>query len=85
MSEDNDEVKTKEEAAQKISDIMKQCSSLLFLAESIAEDWGLEFTFVAPGGKRSKYVSLDASGWQPSDHCEWEESAAYGYDYGWID
>lgn len=51
-------------------------------ASETAEEAELPFTFTNSHGKTETYTP--ASLWEASGSCsEWEESAQYGYDYGW--
>lgn len=49
-------------------------------AVEIAED--LEIVFIYDdSGVKQEYTPR--AHWEPSGSCSWEESAQYGYDYGW--
>lgn len=50
-------------------------------ASETAESAELPFTFTDRDGDTQTYTP--ASIWEASGGCEWEESAQYGYDYGW--
>lgn len=50
-------------------------------ASDVAEQAELPFTFTDSEGKSQTYTP--ASLWESSGGCEWEQSAQYGYDYGW--
>jgi hypothetical protein len=50
-------------------------------AADTAEMLEVPFTFTDVEGKTNTYTP--ASLWEASGGCEWEESAQYGYDYGW--
>lgn len=50
-------------------------------ASETAEEAEVPFTFTDVQGKINTYTP--ASLWEASGGCEWEESAQYGYDYGW--
>ena len=51
-------------------------------ASETAESAELPFTFTERDGSSSTYTP--ASLWEASGSCsEWEQSAQYGYDYGW--
>lgn len=50
------------------------------IAATMAEDLEVEFVYQIDGRER-KYTPQ--AFWEPSGGCEWEESAQYGYDYGW--
>jgi hypothetical protein len=53
-------------------------------ATEIAEQYGLKFVYKGPYDERERtYTSLEASGWNPSTSCEWEQSAQFNVDYGW--
>lgn len=58
--------------------------TLLEVLEEIARDYAEQnevyFTYQREGEAR-QYTP--ESIWQASGGCEWEESAQYGYDYGW--
>ena len=75
-------VTSQQEALALISEWIKNPENLEWAAE-LAEEHDVAFS-VEKDGRTYQYVSLEASGWQPSASCEWEESAQYGYDYGWI-
>lgn len=49
-------------------------------AQELAEECEIPFTYMAEGKERTY---TPASMWEASGGCEWEESAQYGYDYGW--
>lgn len=50
-------------------------------AADLAEQEELPFTYEKADGTTNTYTP--ASLWEASGGCEWEESAQYGYDYGW--
>lgn len=50
-------------------------------ASEVAEGAELPFTFTDSAGTSQTYTP--ASLWEASGGCEWEQSAQYGYDYGW--
>lgn len=51
-------------------------------ASDIAEQAELPFTYTDGSGRHQTYTP--ASLWEASGSCsEWEQSAQYGYDYGW--
>ena len=50
-------------------------------AAELAESLEIEFVYVRADGTERKYTPQ--AFWEPSGGCEWEESAQYGYDYGW--
>lgn len=50
-------------------------------ASDTAEGEGLPFTFTDRDGDTNTYSP--AALWESSGGCEWEQSAQYGYDYGW--
>lgn len=51
-------------------------------ASEVAEGAELPFTYTNVGGRTQTYSP--ASLWEASGSCsEWEQSAQYGYDYGW--
>lgn len=50
-------------------------------AADLAESLDIEFVYVRADGTERKYTPQAL--WEPSGGCEWEESAQYGYDYGW--
>lgn len=50
-------------------------------AADLAERLEIEFVYVRADGTERKYTPQ--AFWEPSGGCEWEESAQYGYDYGW--
>lgn len=51
-------------------------------ASEIAEETELPFTYTNRDGEAQTYTP--ASLWEASGSCsEWEQSAQYGYDYGW--
>lgn len=50
-------------------------------AADTAEQLEVPFTYTDVDGKTQTFTP--ASMWEASGGCEWEESAQYGYDYGW--
>ncbi|WCO82030.1 hypothetical protein vBPpSSYP_48 [Pseudomonas phage vB_PpS_SYP] len=50
-------------------------------AADIAEDLEVLFVYTRGDGKVNTYSP--ASMWESSSGCEWEQSAEYGYHYGW--
>ena len=50
-------------------------------AADLAESLEIEFVYVRADGTERKYTPQ--AFWEPSGGCSWEESAQYGYDYGW--
>lgn len=50
-------------------------------ARDISEDLEVLFVYTQVSGKTRTYTP--ASLWESSGGCEWEESAQWGYDYGW--
>ena len=61
--------------AEKLEDFLKEWAS------ELAEGAEVPFTFTDSFGKSQTYTP--ASLWEASGGCEWEESAQYGYHYGW--
>lgn len=50
-------------------------------ASELAESLEIEFVYVRADGTERKYTPQ--AFWEPSGGCEWQESAEYGYHYGW--
>lgn len=51
-------------------------------AEDVAESAELPFTYTDGSGRNQTYTPQTL--WEASGSCsEWEQSAQYGYDYGW--